>query len=150
MKIVGMYSFNGGEEAVRQRYPALLAEVEQVVNAVASVEHQTKTSREKTMPGRQLYSPRALNAAFKALFVQKGWQASIRIPCEYPTAYYVDSHRPEKAAQGAFRELDFVKEKSTVWQVRLYGLQRVCQDDNFRQPENHRRWDRDCAGQRIC
>lgn len=66
------------------------------------------------MPGRQLYSPRALNAAFKALFVQKGRQTGIRIPCEYPTAYYVDNYRPEKAAQGAFRELDFVKEKLGV------------------------------------
>jgi len=114
MRLVGVYSFNGGQAAIRQRYPALLAEVEEIISAVASSEHRTKSSSERTMLGRQLYSPRALNAAFKAQFLQKGWQTSVRIACEYPTEYYVNGYTPTHSAQGAFRELDFVKEKLGV------------------------------------
>lgn len=60
MKIAGIYSFNGGKEAVEAKFGAELREVEQIIAAVDSTQHKTKTSYEKTMPGKTLYSPKAL------------------------------------------------------------------------------------------
>lgn len=114
MNIAGLYSFNHGEAYVRQHYPHLLAEVQQAVQAVRHDEHRTKFSREKTMPDRQLYSPRSLNEAFKVTFLNYGWATGVRIHCDYPTQYYVGAYKPVRPAQGAFRELDFVKEKLGV------------------------------------
>jgi hypothetical protein len=62
--IAGIYSFNRGEEVINSRYSAELEEVKQVIAAVDSAKCKTKTSREKTMAGRTLYSPRTLNRAF--------------------------------------------------------------------------------------
>ncbi|MGQ9889017.1 MAG: hypothetical protein ACUVSX_11080 [Aggregatilineales bacterium] len=50
MKIVGMYSFNfnEGEAAARQRCPALLAEVEEIISAVAgsALHEQTRIAKD--------------------------------------------------------------------------------------------------------
>lgn len=110
MKIVGVYSFNKGKETVEQKYSHLLKEVEKVIKRVSARKAKTKESREKTMRGRILYSPKALNRAFKAEFTKLGWQ-NRRIPCEYPTQYYTSSYKATKLnIEGAFREMDFVKE----------------------------------------
>ena len=108
MIVAGIYSFNGGKEAIETHYGAELREVEQVIAAVNSQEHQTKTSREKTMPGRQLYSPASLNRAFKQEFTRRGWH-NRRIQCDYPTAYYTAAYTPIAQTSGGFRDIDFVK-----------------------------------------
>jgi len=64
------------------------------------------------MPGRMLYNPRALNAAFKHEFTGLGWQ-TVRVPCEYSDRFYV-SDAPSQPARGAFREMDFVKDRLGV------------------------------------
>jgi len=51
-----MYSFNGGKEAVTERYPLLIPEVNAAIRRVNAAEHKVKTSKEKTMPGRMLFS----------------------------------------------------------------------------------------------
>lgn len=68
MIIAGVYSFNRGKEIFEERFATELAEIERVIAAVDSALYKTKTSLEKTMPGRTLYSPRALNRAFAAEF----------------------------------------------------------------------------------
>jgi len=113
MKIVGIYSFNSGCEIIEAQFAAELYEVEQVIAAVDSEKYKTKTSREKTMPGRKLYNPRALNKAFKAQFKELGWH-TCRVACEYPTEYYVDGYRWDNPFSGAFREMDFVKKRVGV------------------------------------
>lgn len=113
MIIAGMYSFNNGESVVTSQYPAELEEVKQVIAAVDSTQCKTKTSREKTMPGRTLYSPRALNQAFKTEFVRRGWQG-YKVPCDYSTEYYVPGFAPPSPSKGAFREMDFVKNRVGV------------------------------------
>jgi hypothetical protein len=115
MRIVGIYSFNGGKEAVEAKYPHLLDEVKQVIASVDANQHKTKESKEKTMPGRMLFSPPSLNGAIKAEFAKKGWQAH-KQDCVYPTEYYTEDYEPtsEKATRGAYREIDFVKEKLGV------------------------------------
>ncbi|HEX8491659.1 MAG TPA: BglII/BstYI family type II restriction endonuclease [Pyrinomonadaceae bacterium] len=110
MRIAGVYSFNGGKEFVADRYPHLLTEVNAVIKNVDAVLYKDKVSAEKTMPGRMLYSPSRINAAFKAEFGQLGWR-SIRVRCDYPTTYYLEDYEIRSKNRGAFREMDFVKEK---------------------------------------
>jgi len=113
MRIVGVYSFNGGREIIEAQFAAELHEIEQVIAVVDSEKHKTKTSLEKTMPGRRLYSPRALNKAFKAKFEELDWH-TFRIACEYPGQYYVEGYQQDNSFSGAFREMDFVKNRVGV------------------------------------
>lgn len=108
MNIAGIYSFNGGRETLQAHFPHELLEVEQVIAAVDSAQCKTKSSREKTMPNARLYSPRALNQAFKTRFAALNWQRH-RVRCEYTPDYYVSGYTSPTATQGAFREIDFVK-----------------------------------------
>lgn len=115
MKIVGIYSFNGGKEYIEKHFPHLLKEVKQAINKIDAEEHKTKTSKEKTMQGRQLYSPKNLNKGFKAVFSELNWETDIRILCDYPSGYYVEDYEaPDGVGRGAFREMDFRKEKLGV------------------------------------
>jgi len=113
MKITGIYSFNSGREIIEAQFATELREIERVIAAVESKDHKTKTSREKTMLGRKLYSPRALNKAFKAQFEEYGWR-NHRVTCEYPTQYYVGDYQPDTSFSGAFREMDFVRNRVGV------------------------------------
>jgi hypothetical protein len=113
MIIAGIYSFNGGEEIIHAQYPAELGEVEQVIASVDSTQCRTKASREKTMPGRTLYSPRALNRSFAKEFAARGWEKH-RVQCDYSTEYYVPGFALSSASRRAFREIDFVKNRVGV------------------------------------
>jgi hypothetical protein len=113
MIIAGIYSYKNGREIIEAQYAAELREVEQVIAAVDSARCKTKTSREKTMPGRILYSPAALNKAFRREFRARGWQ-SHKVQCEYSSEYYVPGYVLSAALKGAFREIDFVKNRVGV------------------------------------
>lgn len=120
MKIAGVYSFNNGKTVIESKFAAELSEVKQAIAAVDSAQCKTKTSREKTMPGKTLYSPRALNRAFKTAFEacssvpqQFHWQKHKEF-CEYSDRYYVSGYVPGTSSRGAFREMDFVKNKVGV------------------------------------
>lgn len=113
MNIVGIYSFNRGQEIIQSRFPIELEQVKQIIYRVDSAACKTKTSLEKTMPGKKLYSPRALNKALKTQFEAVGWQ-NHRVSCAYPTQYYVDGYAADHQSSGAFREIDFVKDRVGV------------------------------------
>lgn len=113
MRVAGRYSFNGGREYVEEHYPGLLAEVVEAIHSIDSRIHKTKESEEKTMRGRSLYSPPSLNAAFKEILHPKGWTAH-RERCDYPTQFYEPGYHPPSPSRGAFREMDFVKQKLGV------------------------------------
>ena len=113
MRIAGLYSSKGGENIVKTKYPHLMKEIRQAVSSVDAKQHRTKSSKEKTMPGKMLYSPRSLNKAFKTEFGKLGWK-TVRVKCVYSTAYYAKEYDPEPMNKGAFREMDFVKEKLGV------------------------------------
>jgi hypothetical protein len=110
MIIAGKYSFKNGEPEISNRFPNLLSEVEEVISLVDSEDCKTKMSEEKTMPGQMLYSPIEINLRFKEYFLKRGWQ-SVREPCKYPTNYYVPGYVNQPLSKGAFREMDFVKDK---------------------------------------
>lgn len=108
MIIAGRYSFNGGEDYIKKHHKSLLKEIEQIISKVDANKHKVKTSREKTMPGRTLFSPISLNKIFKNEFSRRNWKY-IRIKCDYPTCYYTPRFKSSSLNKGAFREMDFVK-----------------------------------------
>ena len=110
MRIAAVYSFNKGKEEITKRYPHLLTEVNEVIKAVDASQHKTKKSKEKTMKGDILYSPVSINKAFKAEFGNCHWNP-IRVYCDYPTDHYEPDYEIRTVTKGAFREMDFVKEK---------------------------------------
>ncbi|HUM72087.1 MAG TPA: BglII/BstYI family type II restriction endonuclease, partial [Chloroflexota bacterium] len=113
MKVGGLYSFNGGLEAIQARYSQELAEIQMVIQLVDATHHKTKSSLEKTMPGKLLYKPGSLNHAFKRTFAELNWQTH-RIRCDYPGDFYTSDYVPTSSVRGAFREIDFVKNKVGV------------------------------------
>ncbi len=113
MKIAGIYSFNGGVDAVASRYSDLVKEIENCIAAIDASRCKTKRSKEKTMQGAMLYAPKELNLQFKEKFYPIGWE-SIRVPCDYSTQHYVAGYEPKQLRKGAFREMDFVKRKLGV------------------------------------
>jgi hypothetical protein len=110
MKIVGCYSFNGGAEAIQKKYANELDEVKQILARVDTKIHKTKQSKEKTMHDRVLYSPRSLNKAISAGFLEMEWEKK-RVLCDYPRQYYKEGYEPPRVSKGAFREMDFIKNK---------------------------------------
>lgn len=113
VRIAGTFSFNGGHEAVSAVHPKLLAEVEAAIDSVNAAKHKRKRSKEKAMRGRLLYCPVSINKAFKRAFLANRWK-SVRVACEYPTTYYAKGYDPQRLRKGAFREMDFVKDRLGV------------------------------------
>ena len=73
MRIKARYSHLNGEEYLRVHRRKLWREVQDVVKKVDAFACKTKESKEKTMPGRMLFSPTDMNNAFKAEFRRLGW-----------------------------------------------------------------------------
>lgn len=114
MKIVALYSFNGGREAVAERYPHLLTEVTNAIDLVDSAKCKVKESKEKTMAGQMLYAPVELNKEFKKHLFPMGWKAKKEL-CDYSVAEYIEGYKPGKKSKvSPYREMDFVKEKLGV------------------------------------
>ena len=109
MIIAAEYSFNDGD-AIKRTHPLLVQELEDIVAAVDASRCKSKTSEEITMQGKMLYSPRELNKAFARGFAAKGWRKR-RVQCRYPTGYYRPGYVPRRLRQGAFREMDFLKNR---------------------------------------
>lgn len=74
MKIAETYSHLNGLEFLLVHKPTLWEEIQEVVSAVDADECRTKVSKEKTMKGELLFSPVAMNAAFKRLLRAKSWE----------------------------------------------------------------------------
>jgi hypothetical protein len=113
MIVAGQYSFNNGLRILQSEYNELLEEIKHLIAKIDASPCKTKKSKEKTMRGRILYSPRKLNKAFKAIFFANGW-SSPRVKCEYPTGFYQEAYEPKPLGKGAFREMDFVKKQLGV------------------------------------
>jgi len=113
MIIAGRYSFNNGLSVLKKEHPTLLKEIEEIIGEVDAQFYKTKKSREKTMRGRLLYSPVKLNNAFKEQFSKRGWESK-RIACNYPKEFYERAYCAKPSSVGAFREIDFLKERVGV------------------------------------
>ena len=76
MKIEQYYSHLNGYEHIQVHKPHLWEEIESVIKGVNAVGCKTKSSKEKTMRGKMLFSPPAMNACFKAALDKLGWKES--------------------------------------------------------------------------
>ena len=116
MRIAGIYSFNRGKEVITQLHRPELDEVLQIIEVVDAEQHKLKISKEKTMRDRVLYSPPALNKAFKYQFLERGWM-NHKVIAEYSKEYYVPGYKPPERIgreSAPFRDMDFVKNKLGV------------------------------------
>jgi hypothetical protein len=76
MQIVETYSHLNGLEYLLVHKPYLWDEIKKVVDAVDAEVCKTKVSKEKTMKGKLLYSPVAMNKNFKTLLAKTDWHES--------------------------------------------------------------------------
>ena len=72
MRIVQTYSHLNGEEFLLVHHKSLYSELKKVIREVDASKFRSKTSREKTMPGKKLFDHIALNAEFKLLLHERG------------------------------------------------------------------------------
>ena len=104
MQIVAQYSFNNGKQFLLKHHRPELGEVKGIIPSVVGSRLKTKISEEKTMKGRALYSPKALNKEFRRLFEERSWKtgklARIRVKTFVP-----EISREHKG----FREMDAIK-----------------------------------------
>ena len=105
MKIAYEYSHLGGSEILKQRYPAIEDEIYRVIDQVQA--RRVKVSNEKTMKGYALYSPKDMNAQFGRLFNEKGFD-------EMRDTYTITVPNSDLQVPGAFKQIDYVKEKVLV------------------------------------
>lgn len=76
MKIVETYSHLNGLEFLLVHKPELWGELRNVISSINADACKTKISKEKTMVGKALYSPKVMNQLFKQHLGQKGWGES--------------------------------------------------------------------------
>ncbi len=105
MKVVYEYSHLGGAEILQVRYPDCLREIYEVIAAVTA--RRTKISQEKTMAGRELYSPTDMNQQFRDAFRARGYT-------ELRDTYTITVPNSDVAIPGAFKQIDFVKGRVLV------------------------------------
>ena len=67
MKIVAVYSHLNGLEFLLVHRKGLWKQIRKVISEVDAKACRTKVSKEKTMPGKLLFSPIDLNKSFKKL-----------------------------------------------------------------------------------
>ena len=76
MKIARTYSHLNGLEFLLVHRKKLWREVQQVIRSVDTLACKTKISKEKTMVGKLLYSPKDFNKCFASLLGESGWSES--------------------------------------------------------------------------
>ncbi len=114
MKIVGIYSFNGGSEYVKANFPTELKELQNTIESIDANLYQTKASKKRALQGKRTYSKVTLNKAFKSILFPQGW-ANVKEVSDYKPNYYVNDYQrvaPKKVYP--FRDMDFVKNKLGV------------------------------------
>lgn len=127
MQIGAVYSHLSGHEWLLVHHPKIWEEIKEVVAAIDARKLKTKISQEKTMRGKALFSPKALNQQFAKALHLRGWQESrtdywvtddarlIRRTLHMPAA----KQRAEIQAAGkrpirSYNQTDFVKNRVAV------------------------------------
>jgi hypothetical protein len=105
MKIVNTYSFKNGEKFLKAKHPKELVEVLEAIKKLDAISCLTKESKEKTMKGKLLFSPRDMNDALKIALHEKGWTKK----AEGKRKKYIEPRHP--FGGGRFREMDGLKNK---------------------------------------
>lgn len=124
MRLVEKHSHLNGEEYLLVHHKETYEEILDVIRQVDAEELRTKVSKEKTMPGKLLYNPTALNDEFKRMFRARNWQESrysyyvttdysvmqelIGLSVEEQKQYLMQ--RGVKSPIYSYKQTDFVKE----------------------------------------
>ncbi len=128
MKITKKYSHLNGEEYLIVHYNDVYEEIKQIINNLDAALFKTKISKEKTMKGKKLYSPIALNKEYKKLFNSKGWkesrynyyitldrglmEKSLLMPAKEQKEFLIANGEQDPIF--SYNQTDFVKEKIAV------------------------------------
>ena len=105
MNVIYEYSHLGGSEILQVRYPEINHEVYDVISKVKA--KRVKKSREKTMVGKMLFSPKNMNEQFKMQFHALGY-------VEIRDYYTIEIPNHPVQISRSFKQIDFVKEKVLV------------------------------------
>ncbi|MBN2411819.1 BstYI [candidate division KSB1 bacterium] len=105
MKIIYEYSHLGGTEILKVRYPEIDKEITDIISKINA--QRLKISKEKTMPGKELFSPKDMNLQFKKYFNKAGYK-------ELRDTYKITIPNYKKEIPGVFKQIDFVKENVLV------------------------------------
>lgn len=105
MRIIYEYSHLGGAEILQVRYPDINNEIYEIIAHVKA--KRIKISQEKTKIGKELYSPKDMNQQFREAFKARGYN-------ELRDVYTISIPNSDIAIYGAFKQIDFVKEKVLV------------------------------------
>jgi hypothetical protein len=127
MKIKEVYSHLNGWEFIQVHKPKLWKEIEDVISKVDAEACKTKVSKEKTMRGKMLYSPKAMNKEFDRLLNKRGWEESrvkywvtkseklIRITLsKSPEDQKKDIEAAGEIPISSYNQTDFVKERLAI------------------------------------
>jgi len=128
MKISQKYSHLNGEEYLIVHHKSLYSEIENVIKNISATSCMTKTSKEKTMKGKLLFSPIELNKEFVKHFRAKGWGESrykyyVTTDRKYMEEMISMSYQEQKKfliSNGiiqpisSYKQTDFVKDKIAV------------------------------------
>lgn len=103
MKIVAVYSFNKGDDFIKNNYPSELKDVEDIISSLKAERFKVKVSKEKTMKGKKLYSPKHINSEIAKKLKQKAWvKKKIDLPANIPET---------KQAHKGYTEIDGIKNR---------------------------------------
>lgn len=106
MKKIYEYSHLGGRQILKVDYPQIDKEIDEAIKVITKIS-KTKKSKEKTMKGEMLYSPIELNQRFKEEFHKRGFR-------ELKDRYTITIPDSKIKIPGAFKQIDFVKDKVLV------------------------------------
>ncbi|MDA2922971.1 restriction endonuclease [Patescibacteria group bacterium AH-259-L07] len=105
MKIINTYSFKNGEKFIKKNHPKELTDILRTIKRLDAITCLTKESREKTIKGRLLFSPRGINDYLKLELHKKGWTEK----AEGKRKKFIEPRH--NFGKGRFREMDGIKNK---------------------------------------
>jgi len=105
MNVVYEYSHLGGSEILKVRFPEIEKNIKEIISEVKG--KRIKESREKTMKGKMLYSPKDMNQQFKEAFESRGYR-------ELKDIYTITLPNSDIKISNVFKQIDFVKDKGLI------------------------------------
>lgn len=128
MKIAQKYSHLNGEEYLIVHHKKLYKEIESIIASLDAEVYKTKKSEEARKAGKTLYSPKAINKAFKEEFRALDWHESrysyyittnrqlmlesINVPFKSQKKFLIDGGETNPIY--SYNQTDFVKDKIAV------------------------------------
>jgi len=105
MKVVYEYSHLGGSEILKVCFPEIEKDIKEIISEVKG--KRIKESKEKTMKGKMLYSPKDMNQQFKEAFESRGYR-------ELKDIYTITLPNSDIKISNVFKQIDFVKDKGLI------------------------------------